>query len=43
MEGNEDIFKRLMNDDEFRSIAANHLIQEVYERLRGAEPQKGGS
>jgi len=34
MEGNEDIFTRLMDDDEFRSIAASHLVQEVYERLR---------
>ena len=34
MEGNEDIFNRLMKDDQFRSIAASHLVQEVYERLR---------
>lgn len=34
MEGNEDIFNRLMKDDEFRTIAASHLVREVYERLR---------
>ena len=30
MEGNEEIFTRLMNDEEFRTIAANHLMAEVY-------------
>lgn len=35
MEGNEEIFARLMNDDEFRSIAKEHLLREVYEKLRG--------
>lgn len=35
MEGNEGIFKRLMEDDAFRSIAARHLIEQVYGRLRG--------
>jgi type I restriction enzyme R subunit len=35
MEGNEDIFDRLMNDAEFRNIAANELIRGVYSRLRG--------
>jgi type I restriction enzyme R subunit len=39
MEGNEDIFNRLMKDDEFRSIAASHLVQEVYGRLRKEGPQ----
>jgi hypothetical protein len=34
MEGNEDIFDRLMNDSEFRNIAANELLREVYNRLR---------
>ncbi len=34
MEGNEEIFKRLMNDDPFRSVAGEHLLREVYEKLR---------
>jgi type I restriction enzyme R subunit len=34
MEGNEDIFDRLMNDPEFRNIAANELLRDVYHRLR---------
>jgi type I restriction enzyme R subunit len=34
MEGNEDIFNRLMNDDSFRNLAAGHLVREVYERIR---------
>lgn len=34
MEGNEDIFDRLMNDAEFRNIAANELMRGVYSRLR---------
>jgi len=39
MEGNEDIFNRLMKDDEFRTMAAGHLVQEVYERLRKETPK----
>jgi type I restriction enzyme R subunit len=35
MEGNEDIFDRLMNDAEFRNIAANDLMRDIYHRLRG--------
>jgi type I restriction enzyme R subunit len=34
MDGNEEIFGRLMNDDEFRRIAGEHLLHEVYERLQ---------
>jgi len=34
MEGNEDIFKRLMADDDFRGLATRHLMEQVYERLR---------
>jgi type I restriction enzyme, R subunit len=34
MEGNEDIFDRLMNDPEVRNIAANELLRGVYNRLR---------
>jgi len=34
MEGNEDIFKRVMQDQEFRSIAAGYLINKVYQQAR---------
>ncbi len=32
--GNEEIFTRLMNDEEFRTIAANHLMAEVYSLIK---------
>jgi type I restriction enzyme, R subunit len=35
MEGNEEIFVRLMNDDSFREVAAQHLLRAVYQRLTG--------
>ena len=34
MEGNEAIFGRVMNDPNFRKIAAQHLLEEVYRRLK---------
>lgn len=34
MDGNEDIFVRLMNDEAFRSIAASHLMRAVYQQVR---------
>ncbi|MFB4203228.1 type I restriction endonuclease subunit R [Arhodomonas sp. KWT2] len=34
MDGNEEIFGRLMNDDDFRQVAREHLLREVYSRLR---------
>lgn len=34
MDGNEEIFDRIMNDDTFRDLAAGHLVREVYERIR---------
>jgi type I restriction enzyme R subunit len=37
MEGNEAIFTRLMNDEEFRTIAANHLMAEVYSLIKPKE------
>jgi len=36
MEGNEEIFVRLMNDDEFRKIAASHLMQAVYSQVKSS-------
>jgi type I restriction enzyme R subunit len=34
MDGNEEIFVRLMNDEAFRNIAANHLMRAVYSQVR---------
>lgn len=34
MEGNEEIFAKVMNDDKFRDVAKNHLLREVYGKLR---------
>ena len=37
MEGNEDIFTRVMTDPEFRSTAHAHLAQEIFRRVRQRE------
>lgn len=37
MEGNEDIFVKLMNDPQFHQVAAGYLVKEVYERIRNRE------
>jgi len=34
MEGNEEIFAKLMNDDEFRGVAAKHLLRQGYDQIR---------
>ena len=34
MEGNEDIFNRLMTDKEFRDVATDHLLHKVYGDIR---------
>ena len=34
MEGNEEIFDKIMNDPAFRNIASEQLMREVYERIR---------
>ncbi|MBI3147086.1 MAG: type I restriction endonuclease subunit R [Betaproteobacteria bacterium] len=36
MDGNEEIFVRLMNDEAFRSIAAGHLMRAVYQQIKAA-------
>jgi type I restriction enzyme, R subunit len=36
MDGNEDIFVRLMNDTAFRSVAASHLMRAVYDQVKGS-------
>ncbi len=35
MEGNDEIFNRVMSDKQFRTAAQDHLAREVYERIRG--------
>ncbi|AGH50313.1 helicase, type I site-specific restriction-modification system restriction subunit [Sphingomonas sp. MM-1] len=34
MEGNDEIFNRVMSDKQFRSAAQEHLAREVYDRVR---------
>ncbi len=34
MEGNEDIFSRVMSDSSFRSAAHEHLAHEIFRRVR---------
>lgn len=35
MEGNDQIFNRVMSDKQFRTVAQAHLARDVYERIRG--------
>lgn len=35
MEGNEEIFGKLMGDGEFRKLAVEHLLHKVYGALKG--------
>jgi type I restriction enzyme R subunit len=37
MEGNEDIFSRMMNDDAFRNVAAGYLMKAVYRHIAGGD------
>jgi type I restriction enzyme R subunit len=37
MEGNDEIFNRVMNDKRFRAVAQAHLAREVYGRIRKGE------
>ena len=39
MEGNEEIFGRIMSDGEFRSLAIEHLLSKVYEALKSEPPE----
>lgn len=34
MDGNEEIFDRIMNDPQFRDLASAHLMRDIYERMR---------
>ena len=37
MEGNDEIFARVMSDKQFRSAAHDHLAKEVFEQIRGKD------
>lgn len=41
MEGNEEIFSRVMSDRAFRSAASQHLAFDIFERVRGSGPATG--
>ena len=41
MEGNEEIFDRVMNDPVFRNLASDHLMRDVYERIRRTARTQG--
>jgi type I restriction enzyme R subunit len=36
MDGNEDIFVRVMNDESFKQIVADSLARTVYQQIRGS-------
>jgi type I restriction enzyme R subunit len=38
MDGNQEIFNRVMSDQHFRAAAQDHLTQEVYRRVRQSDP-----
>ena len=40
MEGNDDIFRRVMQDEKFRSLAAGYLLDRVYRQAQ-TDPQSG--
>ncbi len=40
MEGNEEIFSRVMTDKDFRSAAHEHLALEIFQRIRDGQPRK---
>jgi type I restriction enzyme R subunit len=40
MEGNEAIFAKIMNDSNFKGVAANYLVREVYNKIRRENEQK---
>ena len=43
MEGNEEIFSRVMTDKEFRSAAHEHLAMEIFRRVRNQGASSGSS
>ena len=41
MDDNEDIFKKILDDDAFQSVVMNHYLARVFERAN-SEPSTGG-
>lgn len=41
MEGNDEIFSRVMSDKQFRTAAQDQLAREIYERVRMGEAPSG--
>jgi hypothetical protein len=39
MDGNEQIVRRIMSDPAFKDTAAEFLMREVYERIRGGSDE----
>ena len=37
MEGNEDIFRRVMEDERFREAVADHIVRAVYRQIRSGK------
>ena len=40
IDGNEDIYLRVMNDSGFKEVVASYLVRKVYEQLRGGTPHR---
>jgi type I restriction enzyme R subunit len=38
MDGNQEIFNRVMSDKQFRAAAQDHLTQQIYRRVRQSDP-----
>ena len=36
MDDNDDIFRKILDDDAFQAVVMNHYLQRVFERARGA-------
>ncbi|MGA3049839.1 MAG: hypothetical protein ABSD67_24765 [Terracidiphilus sp.] len=43
MEGNDEIFRRVMSDKQFRLLAQDHLAREVFERIHQSGPAEAPS
>lgn len=43
MEGNEEIFSKIMTDREFRSAASEHLAFEIFEKSRVSRASDGAT
>lgn len=43
MEGNEEIFGKLMSDSEFRKVASEHLLRKVYKAIKDGEDEIKGN